>query len=290
MKLKMGISKLLTVFMILTVVISIAGNRVYADSYKVVTLGGNLTNSQKEDMLKYFGVSRQDADVIEVNIDEEKKYLSDVASSDQIGTKSISCAYVEPTTGGGLNVSTHNISWVSSSMIKNALITAGVKNANVKAAAPFTVSGTAALTGILKGYETSSSGSKIDENKKKVANDELMTTGDIGDKIGKDKAAGLMNDIKKQVVQDKPKTEAGVKKIVENVTNNYNIDLSKGDINKITSVMNKINGLNLNFGEIQGQLNGVTNQLKDKLSTPEAQGFFSKIGNAIKSFFANIFG
>ncbi|WP_279145637.1 DUF1002 domain-containing protein [Clostridium tyrobutyricum] len=290
MKLKMGISKLLTVFMILTVVISIAGNRVYADSYKVVTLGGNLTNSQKEDMLKYFGVSRQDADVIEVNIDEEKKYLSDVASSDQIGTKSISCAYVEPTTGGGLNVSTHNISWVSSSMIKNALITAGVKNANVKAAAPFTVSGTAALTGILKGYENSSSGSKIDENKKKVANDELMTTGDIGDKIGKDKAAGLMNDIKKQVVQDKPKTEAGVKKIVENVTNNYNINLSDGDINKITSVMNKINGLNLNFGEIQGQLNGVTNQLKDKLSTPEAQGFFSKIGNAIKSFFANIFG
>ncbi|MBV4437156.1 DUF1002 domain-containing protein [Clostridium tyrobutyricum] len=290
MKLKMSISKLLTVFMMLTIVISIAGNRVYADSYKVVTLGGNLTSSQKEDMLKYFGVSRQDADVIEVNIDEEKKYLSDVASSDQIGTKSISCAYVEPTTGGGLNVSTHNISWVSSSMIKNALITAGVKNANVKAAAPFTVSGTAALTGILKGYETSSSGSKIDENKKKVANDELMTTGDIGDKIGKDKAAGLMNDIKKQVVQDKPKTEAGVKKIVENVTNNYNINLSDGDINKITSVMNKINGLNLNFGEIQGQLNGVTNQLKDKLSTPEAQGFFSKIGNAIKSFFANIFG
>ena len=290
MKLKMCISKLLTVFMALTVVISIAGDKVYADSYKVVTLGGNLTSSQKEDMLKYFGVSRQDADVIEVNIDEEKKYLSDVASSDQIGTKSISCAYVEPTTGGGLNVSTHNISWVSSSMIKNALITAGVKNANVKAAAPFTVSGTAALTGILKGYETSSSGSKIDENKKKVANDELMTTGDIGDKIGKDKAAGLMNDIKKQVVQDKPKTEAGVKKIVENVTNNYNINLSDGDINKITSVMNKINGLNLNFGEIQGQLNGVTNQLKDKLSTPEAQGFFSKIGNAIKSFFANIFG
>ncbi|MBV4445895.1 DUF1002 domain-containing protein [Clostridium tyrobutyricum] len=290
MKLKMCISKLLTVFMALTVVISIAGDKVYADSYKVVTLGGNLTSSQKEDMLKYFGVSRQDADVIEVNIDEEKKYLSDVASSDQIGTKSISCAYVEPTTGGGLNVSTHNISWVSSSMIKNALITAGVKNANVKAAAPFTVSGTAALTGILKGYENSSSGSKIDENKKKVANDELMTTGDIGDKIGKDKAAGLMNDIKKQVVQDKPKTEAGVKKIVENVTNNYNINLSDGDINKITSVMNKINGLNLNFGEIQGQLNGVTNQLKDKLSTPEAQGFFSKIGNAIKSFFANIFG
>lgn len=289
MKLKSIAGKLLMMFMTLTVVMSLSQSKVYADSYKVVTLGGDLTDSQKEDMLKYFGVNRQDADVIEVHIDEERKYLSDVASSDQIGTKSISCAYVEPTTSGGLNVSTNNISWVSSSMIKNALITAGVKNANVKAAAPFSVSGTAALTGILKGYENSSAGGKIDEDKKKVANDELMTTGELGDKIGKDKAAGLINDIKTQVVKDKPDTEEGVKQIVENVTNNYNVNLSPEDINKITALMNKINGLNLNFGDIKGQLNSVANQLKGTLSSPEAQGFFARIIEAIKNFFSSLF-
>lgn len=289
MKLKRIANRLLLVFMALTVVISLSQNRVYADSYKVVTLGGDLTASQKEDMLKYFGVSRQDADVIEVNIDEEKKYLSGVASSDQIGTRSISCAYVEPTTSGGLNVSTNNISWVSSSMIKNALITAGVKNANVKAAAPFSVSGTAALTGILKGYENSSAGGKIDEDKKKVANDELMTTGEIGDKIGKDKAAGLINDIKTQVVKEKPKTEEDMKQIVQNVTNNYNINLSAEDMDKIISLMNKINGLNLNFGDIKGQLGDVADQLKGTLSSPEAQGFFARIMEAIKNFFSSLF-
>lgn len=289
MKLKKVAGKLLMMFMALTMVISLCENKVYADSYKVVTLGGDLTDSQKEDMLKYFGVNRQDADVIEVHIDEEKKYLSDVATDDQIGTKSISCAYVEPTTGGGLNVSTNNISWVSSSMIKNALITAGIKNANVKAAAPFSVSGTAALTGILKGYENSSAGGKIDENKKKVANDELMTTGQLGDKIGKDKAAGLINDIKTQVVKDKPKTQDGVRQIVQNVTNNYNVKLSPEDINNITALMNKINGLNLNFNDIKGQLNGVANQLSGALSNPETQGFFAKIIQAVKDFFSNLF-
>lgn len=289
MKIKKIFSKLMIVLMVLTLSASFGNTRAYADAYKVVTLGGDLTNKQKEDMLKYFGVTRQDVNVIEVNIDEERKYLGNIATSQQIGTKSISSSYVEPTSSGGLNVSTNNIYWVSSSMIKNALITAGIKNANVKVSAPFNVSGTAALTGILKGFESSSSGNKIDEAKKEAANDELMTTGNLGDKIGKDKAAGLINDIKTQVVKEKPKTEEGVRQIVENVTNNYNLNLSTGDIDKITALMTKINGLNLNFGDIKGQLSSVADQLKGELSSDQAQGFFAKIINAIKTFFSNLF-
>lgn len=288
MKIRLLMSKLLAAFMMLSMLL-VPGNIVHADAYKVVTLGGDLTESQKSDMLKYFNVNKDEANVIQVNIDEEKKYLGDTASSSQIGTKSISCAYVEPTSSGGLNVSTHNIYWVNSNMIKNALITAGIKNANVKAAAPFNVSGTAALTGILKGFENSSNGTKIDEDKKKVANDELVTTGEIGDKIGKDKAAGLMNDIKTEVIKDKPKDSDEVKKIVENVTNNYNVNLGSDDINKITDLMNKINGLNLSFSDLKGQLNSVTDKLKNVMTSDEAQGFFTKLMNSIKSFFSNLF-
>jgi uncharacterized protein YpuA (DUF1002 family) len=289
MNFKTIFSKLLIIFMAVSVVLSVSGNKVYADAYKVVTLGGDLTDSQKQEMLKYFGVDKQSANVIEVNIDEEKKYLGDTVDSNKIGTKSISCSYVEPTSSGGINVSTNNIDWVSSSMIKNALITAGIKNANVKASAPFSVSGTAALTGILKGYENSSSGSKIDENKKKVANEELVTTADLGDKIGKDKAAGVMNDIKTQVIKDKPKTEAAVRNIVENTAKDYNLNLSSGDIDKITALMDKINGLNLNFSDIKSQLSGVADQLKGVLSSEQAQGFFSKLIASIKSFFQGLF-
>lgn len=289
MKWRVFTSKLLTAFMVLSVVLVGGVNKVQADAYKVVTLGGNLTENQKNDMLEYFKVNKQEVNIIEVNIDEEKKYLGDVASSEQIGTKSISCAYVEPTSSGGLQVSTNNIYWVSSSMIKNALITAGVKNANVKAAAPFNVSGTAALTGILKGFENSTAGNKIDEETKKVANDELVTTGNLGDKIGKDEAAGLINEIKTDVVKEKPKTEGEIKTIVQNVVNNYNFNLSSEDVDKIVSLMSKINGLNLNFSELKDQLNNVADQLKGSISSEEAKGFFAKIIEAIKNFFSSLF-
>ncbi len=97
-------------------------------------------------------------------------------------------------------------------MIRNALITAGVENANVKVGAPFNVSGTAALTGILKGFESSKGGKKIDEEKKKVANEEMVVTGNLGEKIGQDEAANLINEVKKEVVKEKPKTEKENKK------------------------------------------------------------------------------
>jgi uncharacterized protein YpuA (DUF1002 family) len=289
MRFKIIVSKLLIAVFTLCTVLSMPINKVSADAFKVVTLGADLTNEQKEEMLKYFGIKKEEANVLEVNRQEEEKYLGDVASKKQLGTRSISCSYVEPTDSGGLNISTHNIYWVTDSMIKNALITAGVENANVKAAAPFNVSGTAALTGILKGFENSKGGKKIDENKKKVANEEMVVTGELGDKIGKDEAANTINEIKKDVVKKKPKTDKEIEKIVVNITNNYGNKLSDEDVQKITDLMKKINGLNLDFGKIKSQLNDVTNQLKGKLTSEEAQGFFSKMWNSIKSFFANIF-
>ncbi|MCG4471068.1 DUF1002 domain-containing protein, partial [Lawsonibacter sp. DFI.6.74] len=69
-------------------------------------------------MLKYFGVNQNDAVILEVNNQEERKYLQGIAPEAQIGTKTYSCAYVEPTkAGSGINVKTANITWVTSAMI-----------------------------------------------------------------------------------------------------------------------------------------------------------------------------
>ncbi|KEI75819.1 hypothetical protein N486_08545 [Clostridium botulinum B2 128] len=290
MKCKTVISKLLVLVFTFSLIISASSaNKVYADAFKVVTLGADLTNEQKEEMLKYFGVTRKEANVMEVNKEEEDKYLAGVATIKQIGTKSISCAYVEPTDKGGLNISTHNIYWVTENMIRNALITAGVENANVKVGAPFNVSGTAALTGILKGFESSKGGKKIDEEKKKVANEEMVVTGNLGEKIGQDEAANLINEVKKEVVKEKPKTEKEIKNIVKDATNNYGYKLSDEDMQKITALMDKINGLDLDFKQIKDQLNQVSNKLKDVVTSEEAKGFFSKLWEGIKDFFDNIF-
>lgn len=290
MSCKKSISKVLVLFLTLSIVLGFTEKKVYADAYKVVTIGADLNQSQKEDMLKYFKVKKEEVNLLEVNKEEEDKYLSGIATQKEIGTRSISCSYVEPTNKGGINVETHNIYWVTESMIKNALITAGIENAEVKAAAPFNVSGTAALTGILKGFENSKGGKKIDENKKKAANEEIMLTGKLGDKIGQDEAASLINEIKKEVVKERPETQKEIENIVVNIVNNYNQSLSKEDIEKITALMDKINSLDLDFDKIKSQLNDVTKQLQGVLTSEEAKGFFAKLFEAIKNLITSIFG
>ncbi|MBE6064529.1 DUF1002 domain-containing protein [Clostridium cochlearium] len=290
MSCKKSISKVLVLFLTLSIVLGFTEKKVYADAYKVVTIGADLNQSQKEDMLKYFKVKKEEVNLLEVTKEEEDKYLSGIATQKEIGTRSISCSYVEPTNKGGINVETHNIYWVTESMIKNALITAGIENAEVKAAAPFNVSGTAALTGILKGFENSKGGKKIDENKKKAANEEIMLTGKLGDKIGQDEAASLINEIKKEVVKERPETQKEIENIVVNIVNNYNQSLSKEDIEKITALMDKINSLDLDFDKIKSQLNDVTKQLQGVLTSEEAKGFFAKLFEAIKNLITSIFG
>lgn len=271
-------------------IFNIPNTLVYADSYKSVTLGADLSDSQKNQMLDYFGVTKDSAKIEQVTSQEEKKYLGQVATAEQLGNRSISCSYVEPTQSGGLNIKTNNLTWVTDGMIKNALVTAGIKNANVTAAAPFEVSGTAALTGILKGFESSEGGQKIDENKKEAANQEVVVTGDISDKIGANDATNLINDAKKEVVKKKPKTDADMNKIINDVTKDYKGKLSDDDISKIKQLMSKINDLNLNYDDIKGQLSDISNQLKDKLNSKEARGFFAKLAQMISDFFSAIAG
>lgn len=300
----MTLKKFISKVLILTIFVSLISIKInkfaYADAFKVVTLGADLTDTQKKDMLKYFNVGKEDANILEVTSSEEGKYLNGIATKKQLGTKSISCSYVEPTDKDGLKIYTHNLYWVTDSMIKNALITAGIENAIVKASAPFRVSGTAALTGILKGFENSKNGQKIDENKKEAASQEIVVTGDLGEKIGQDEAASLINQVKKDIIKEKPKTSKEIQNIVLNITNSFNKDsdkkLNNKDIQKISSLMNKINKLDINFNEIKDQLNNVTKQLKNTLTSKQAQSILDKIFNflgdlfnSIGNFFKNLF-
>ena len=148
-----------------------------ADSAKVVTLGANLTAEQKTSMYKYFGTTADAVDTIEVTNADERKYMEGIASEAQIGTRTYSCSYVEPTTSGGIQVKVGNLTFVTSSMIASTLLTSGVENCNVVAASPIEVSGTGALTGIMMAYEKAS-GKTLSEEQKAAATEELVTTGE----------------------------------------------------------------------------------------------------------------
>lgn len=262
----------------------------YADSDRVVTLGKNLDGAQREQILELFKVDEKDVQIIEVNNQEERKYLEGVASEAQLGKITMSSAYVELLKeGSGIEVETHNISWVTKEMYASALATAGVTNAKVIAAAPFPVSGTGALTGILKAFEQAT-GEVISEDQKKVANEEVVRVGELGEELGKDKAAELVKEVKEQIIEKGVKDPEEIKRIIIEIAGNLDITLKTDQIEKLGGLMEKISNLDLNTETIKDQLKDIGKKLDDTLkNNEEVKGWLAKIFDEIQNFFSSIF-
>ena len=248
---------------------------VKADSSKVVTLGANLSDSQKNSMYEYFGTSSDKAEVIEVTNTDERKYLEGVAPEEQIGTRTYSCSYVEPTTSGGIQVKVSNLTYVTSSMISSTLLTSGVENCNVIAASPIEVSGTGALTGIMMAYEKAT-GTTLNEDQKAAATDELVTTGDLANDIGQDKAEDVMNDAKESVIEDGLKDENDIQDAVEDAAKNNDVTLTQEQIDKITELLKNISQYDYDVKALKNTLNNIDGK---------SEGFFSNLWNSIKGIF-----
>lgn len=272
----------------LTAVLSLSSlSLVFADGTRVVTLGANLTQEQKDTMLKYFGVNKDEVVILEVNNQEERKYLQGVASEAQLGKKTYSCAYVEPTkSGSGINVKTANITWATPAMVATTLSTAGLTDADVVIAANFPVSGTGALTGIMKAFEDAT-GKPLEEDKKELASEELITTGDLGDDIGQDKATGIVNDVKTEIIKNNTKDTVQIAETINNVVNNYNVTLTDEQIAKLEGLMEKISKQDYDYSEMKNALESVSNVVNENLSAIGENvntGFF----DGIKNFFTGI--
>jgi len=258
-----------------------------AQEGSVVSLGADLTEEQKEQMLELFQADEDDGKRIEVTNQEERSYLEGLVSEQKIGTRAISSAYVEILEEGkGILVETHNINWVTKEMYANAMVTAGLENARVIAAAPFEVSGTAALTGIMKAFEEAT-GEELSEDAKKAANEELVTTGELGDEIGQDKAASLVKEIKERILREKVTDPQKIRDIIIEIAGDLNINITQGQIDQLADLMERISKLDLNVEKISGQLENITKGLdKVRETINENKGLLQQILDAIKNFFA----
>ena len=248
---------------------------VCADSSKVVTLGANLTEEQKTSMYEYFGTSADEVETIEVTNADERKYMEGIASEAQIGTRTYSCSYVEPTSSGGVQVKVANLTYVTSAMISSTLLTSGVENCNVVAASPIEVSGTGALTGIMMAYEAAS-GETLDEGQKEAATQELVTTGELADAIGSEQATDLMNKVKEEVIEDNISSPEEIQGVVQDAADSYNITLTEDQMNKIVSLMESISQYDYDVKALKNTLDNLSG--KDK-------GFFSTLWSSIKGIF-----
>ena len=211
----------------------------FADATKVVTIGQDLSDEQEAFILNYFGVDLNTTQVIYVNNQQEREYVGSWIPLEQIGNITISSAYVQPTTSGGIQVKTANLTYVTGNMIASVLSTAGVKNCNIVAAAPFPVSGTGALTGVMIAYQTAT-GQQLNENKRDLAVQEFTVTQQASQSIGENEALQLVNGVKMEVIasdvapEDSEQIEQIVDKVITNVEQTINYDNSTNIDNSVT--------------------------------------------------------
>lgn len=266
------------------------------ESKPYLALGADLSESEKATVLEKLGVNEDDLsdyDVITITNQDEKDYLGDYMSDSVIGGRSLSSVLItKGETDSGIYVTTHNITYCTTGMYRNALITAGITDANVVVAGPFDISGTAALVGALKAYETMT-GETVSEDSIDAAVNELVTTGSIADTVGdSEKVEQLMALAKQYVVEGNLNSEDDIMNAIEQAANELDITLTDSQRDQISSLMTKISALDIDKEALKSQAKELYNSLKDMGINLDDSGvraqikdIFVSVLELIKSFF-----
>lgn len=251
-----------------------------------VCYGDDLNSEQFENVMNLLGADLSKDQLIKVTIDDEKALLGSIISADKIGSRSLSSARVTLTgEGTGISVTTQNINWVTSSMYSSALATAGVDNARIVVAAPVEVSGTAALAGILKAYESAAS-TQLSDEAKAVAGSEMVLTGDLADVIGSDDAVELLAMVKNAIAEYHLDDYDSLRPYVEQGAKQLGVQLTEDQIDQITKLGVQIAKLDLDPEKLAGQLNGLVDNIQKIQKVQQSAGsIFTNIKTAVQGFF-----
>lgn len=278
--------KKITKVLILSLALLMVATPALADAVvgdEIISIGADLTPEQKDSILKELG--SENADIIEVTNAEEHKYLGGIISSDKIGNISISSAKITVLDDGrGVNVDvSDNITYITDAIYRNALITAGIKDADVKVTAPFKVTGTGALTGMMKAYEQLT-GETISEDIKKIANEELVITSELSEQIGQIDTAKIVNDIKIAFSENMPETEEEARTIIINISNNYNINLTDEQVNQLVGLFMKMKNANVDWEKVAETAQKYSEKAAEYLSSEEGKSFLQSLKAAFDAF------
>ncbi len=257
-----------------------------------LALGANLTAEQQATVLELLGINPaelDDYDVIYVTNEEEHQYLGEYVSADKIGTRSLSSVLVvKREQGHGINITTKNISYCTIGMYKNALITAGITDADIIVAGPTPISGTAALVGALKAYSVMT-GEEVSEESMDAALNELVLTGDIAQIVGDSQTAEeLLAYLKQVIIENGLDSEEEIQDAIEDACDEFDITLTQDEIDQLITLLMKIKDLDLDLDTIMSQAQA----LYDKLDAMNAGGFIDKViafFQSIIDFFKNLF-
>ena len=275
-------------------------------SKSIIALGADLSAEQRATVLSLMDVTEADLanyQVVTITNDMEHQYLDAYMDASVIGSKSLSSVKITPAESGhGVLVTTKNINYCTTGMYRNALLTAGVSDADILVVGPTEISGTAALIGAIKGYEAMS-GESVSDTTLDTAMNELITTGEIAMQDADSQ------DIEELIAFVKAKVAAGgldsddqIRSAIEEGEDKFGVTLTEDEINQIIAIMQKINQLGLDPNVLVAQAEDLyskfgkdflknldTDAIAKEVAKSAVSGFFAKIGDAIKGFFAGLF-
>lgn len=288
----------LTAAMVLTM--SAAGMTAKADAVSeadpkdvYVSFGADLKGDEKATVMDLLGIAEEDLEdytVGEITNDDEHKYLGDYLDNSVIGSRALSSVIVVlGEDGDGIDVETKNISYCTAGMYTNALITAGIENADVIVAGPFEITGTAALVGAMKAY-SELTGEEISEESMDTAVNELVVTSQMAEDINSEDIEQLIAFVKAKVVEGGLDDDEAISEAIDEGAEQLNITITEEEKQTIISLMKKIASLDLDIDSMKEQAKDLFNKLEDMgIDKEQAKNFFQKIIDAIQSFFNDIF-
>lgn len=246
-------------------------------------IGADLTEDEIAQVYKEFGIERGSVTELSVTNAEEREYLDGLVEDSLIGSKSISCIYIDALgEGDGLDVSVKNITWCTADMYMNAMVTAGITDAKVIVAAPFQVSGTAALTGIYKAYEDIT-GKKLDDDAKLVGTQELTITAELADEIGSADSTAIVNELKLILDQTKDMTDDEVRQEIIKIAQEYDVTLTDSQIDSLISLCRSMEKLDIDA--LKQKVEDVQQYLKDIVEKHgEVKQFLSNVADTVTEF------
>ena len=263
-----------------------------------LALGADLTEEQRKTVLGIMGIDPAalgNYDVVYVTNQEEHQYLDSYISSSQIGSRSLSSVLIiERKKGSGLNISTNNITYCTVGMYKNALVTAGITDADIIVAGPTGISGTAALVGVFKAYQEMT-GQVIDAEVIDVALHELVVTGELEASI-----EGLTDEeveefiayIKSVIAENDLSDEASINRVIDEACEKYGVVLSDSERQQIVDLLLKLTSLGIDLDGLVDYAHSLYNSYKNGGGSGilwSIGNFFSDLFTAIGDFFKGLF-
>ena len=253
----------------------------------VLALGADLSADQRATVLSEMGITEAEAasyETVTITNDMEHQYLDASLGASVVGTHSLSSVLLIPQeSGAGLNVETHNINYCTISMYRNALLTAGVEDAKVIVAAPSPMSGTAALVGAVKAYETYS-GTTVSDSVLETAADELVLTGQLSEDLDSEKISDLIAYLKQQIAENHLDDPDKLADLVRQAAEEMGITLTDEQVSQIVDLLLKLSKLDIDPDKLANQAKELYNKLESLGITVDKE----KVGNFITNFVSSI--